>query len=199
MRQSHWIVLTLLLLPCGLYGQTGWTLTAGLDGMRFAAAAHDPGAPPTSAVDLRPSSRIGGRLALQHTSEDWRVELGMGWAAGGVEARNDVFAIRDRTANLSRYRLAAGIERRLTGIAAGELALGAGPALDLWSVAGDHRLRLGGIVALVVRLPLGGLALENRLAVGVSGSPLEAADVDGGFESRALRSIEFGVGLRLPL
>ena len=199
MRPSLRTVFLLCLLPSGLSGQSPWSLTAGLDGMRFAAAARDPGALPSSAVDLRPSGRIGGRLTLQRASGAWRAELGVGWAPGGVEVRNDALAIRDRTADLSRYRVGAAIERRLTGSAAGELALGAGPALDLWSVAGDHRLRLGGVVALMVRLPLGRLALENRLAVGVTGSPLEPADVEGGFEARALRSVEFGVGLRLPL
>ena len=202
MRLVCWIVPVLLAAPGVLPAQSPpapWTLTAGLDGMRFTAAARDTEAPAAEAAGLRPSGRMGARVALQRAAGAWRAELGLGWAPGNVEAANDAVAIRDRTADLSRFRVSAGVERTVARAGAGELAFAAGPILDLWSVEGDTRLRAGAACALALRLPLGAVALENRLGFGVSGSPLKAGDVDGEFELRAVTAVEFGVALRLSL
>jgi hypothetical protein len=171
MRVSHWLVPALLAVPGELAGQAApaaWTLAAGLDGIRFGAAARDTTAPAGSAVSLRPSGRVGAWVALQRAAGAWRVELALGWAGGNVEAGNEAVAIRDRTADLSRYRVSAGVERTVARVAAGELALTVSPLLDLWSLDGETRLRAGAECRLALRLPLGGAAIENRIGFGMS-------------------------------
>jgi hypothetical protein len=202
MQVRHWIVPALLLMPGAVWGQSApaaWALSAGVDQIRFAPAAGATEAALGQAVNLRPNGRTGIRVALQRGGGPWRVEVSLGWAGGNVEAANEAVAIRDRTVDLSRYRLSAGLERTLTRAGGGELALALLPTLDLWSLDGESRIRAGGECGLTLRLPLGSALLENRMAFGVSGSPLEPADLDEEFETRPLRSVTLGVGLRMPL
>ena len=79
------------------------------------------------------------------------------------------------------------------------MVLAVRPMLDLWSLDGETRVRAGAECGLGLRLPLGGAAIENRIGFGMSGSPLEPADVDEVFETRPLRAVNVGVGLRIPL
>ena len=203
MRTRHALFLVLLAAPGSVAAQAPgarWIVTLGVEGMRYGAAAQDTvTAPAGAAADLRPSGRLGVRVALQRALGAWRVGAALGWAQGDVEAGNDVIAIRDRTADLSRYRVAGGVERRLTRLGAGELAAEAGPTLDLWMLDGTTRTRVGAECALALRLPMGTVELENRVAFGISASPLEEEDVGGEFELRALRALEIGVGVRVPL
>ncbi len=202
MRNHCALVLLLLVPPAGLAGQsTGrpWSITLGVAGVRFGSTAHDTVSPDGSAVHLKPSGRVGIRAALRRTLGVWGIAVGVGWAQGDVEAANDAVAIRDRTADLSRYRLAAGVERRVARLGAGEVALGLGPTLDLWTLDGDTRVRVGAEGGLALRVPLGSAVLENRIALGLSASPLEASEVGEEFQLRRLRAVEVGVGLRVPL
>ncbi|HYC32606.1 MAG TPA: hypothetical protein VEB59_10000, partial [Gemmatimonadales bacterium] len=112
---------------------------------------------------------------------------------------NDAVAIRDRTADLSRYRAGLAVERRLARLGNGLVFAEVEPTLDLWSLDGETRTRFGIQAGVTVRLPLGGLELEQRLVAGLSASPLEAADLGGEFALRALRVVGFGAGVRLPL
>ena len=196
------LVLAVVVVPAPLAGQSvppGWTVSVGLEGIRFGQAARDTVGADGAAPWLRPSGRIGVRVALQRRAGGWRVGAAVGWAGGNVEAGNDAVAIRDRTTSLARYRAAAVLQRRVARVGSGEIALEASPGVDLWSVDGDTRARLAGQAALLVRLPAGAVAVEHRLAVGVSASPLEDEDVGGEFELRPLSAVEFGVGVRIPL
>ena len=201
MSPRHWMLLTLLLVP-GVSAAQGdrsaWTVTAGLDHLRFSVAARDAAAGSAEAVHLRPTSRAGARVAIGRGHGPWRVELGIGWAVGHVEAANEAVAISDRTLDLSRYRLAFGVERAVARAGSGELALAAGPTLDLWSLDGENRTRAGLECALTLRLPLGGALLDHRVGVGVSGSPLESVDLDQNFALRSLWALSLGLGLRVP-
>jgi hypothetical protein len=202
MRVPRWILPALLAVPEAVWGQSappGWALIAGVDHIRFAAAAGTSEAALDPAVHLRPNGRTGIRVALQRGSRSWRVEVSLGWAGGNVEAANEAVAIRDRTVDLARYRLATGLERLLARPGGGELALALRPTLDLWSLDGENRPRAGAECGLALRLPLGAALVENRIAFGVSGSPLEPEDLDEEFETRPLRAVTLGVGLRMPL
>jgi hypothetical protein len=176
-----------------------WTLTVGGDGIRFGPVARDALAPAESALDLRPSARAGLRATLARAFGGWRVQLEAGWAGGGAEVANETVAVRDKTLDLSRYRIATALERRLAVLGAGELTGALAPALDLWQADGNTRQRFGLEVRLAVRVPLGKLGLENRVALGFSGSPLDAEDLGDGFESEGLRWLAFGVGLSVRL
>jgi len=194
----------LVLLPSHAFAQapawdSGWWLSAGADGIRFGSVATSIPAPPESETSLRPNGRTGVHAAVARGFGAWRAQFELGWAVGEAEAGNETVAVRDKTLDLSRYRLAPGVERRVAGIGAGELAIALSPTLDLWRAAGDNHARLGAEARVALRLPLGGLALENRLSAGLSGSPLDAQDLGPGFETSTLEWVAFGVALWLPL
>ena len=198
-RRGIVLLLSLAAGPLEAQTRTGWGLTVGVEGLRFAGTAQDTIAPGPAAAGLRPSGRVGLRAAVQRRVGSWGVVLAVGWAAGDVEASNAAVAIRDRTVDLSRYRLAAAVDRILARPGEGELSLEAGPAMDLWALDGETRVRLAALAGIVLRIPLGRAAVEHRLAFGLEASPLTDADVGGEFELRTLRTVEFGVGVRLPL
>jgi hypothetical protein len=194
----------LVLLPSSAFAQapawaSGWWLSAGADGMRFGSVATSIPAPLESETTLRPNGRTGVHAAVARGFGAWRAQFELGWALGEAEAGNETVAVRDKALDLSRYRLAPGVERRVAGIGAGELAIALSPTLDLWRAAGDNHARLGAEARVALRLPLGSLALENRLSVGLSGSPLDAQDLGPGFETSTLEWVAFGVALWLPL
>jgi hypothetical protein len=198
--------LLLSLLPAYLPAQgqghvvpAGWSVAVGADGLWFGRAASDTGAPAEQSADLRPSGRAGLRVTLARTLGEWRAQLELGLAQGDAEARNRAVAIRDRTLDLSRYRLAVGLERAVTAVGAGEIALALAPTLDLWRAGGESRVRWGLEARGTLRLPLGPLALENRLGLGWSGAPLDEVDLIDDFDRHALRTLVFGVGLRMPI
>jgi hypothetical protein len=66
-------------------------------------------------------------------------------------------------------------------------------------VDGDHRLEVGVETSLALRLPVGPLELENRITLGISGSPIDQEDIGEGGAMRSLRTLAFGFGLRVPL
>jgi hypothetical protein len=109
-----------------------------------------------------------------------------------------VVAIRDLTADVTRYRLAIAISRAIAAVGTGELALELAPTLDRWSVDGTHRTRGGAEGRLALRIPLGSWEVEQRLGFGLSGSPIEAADI-GAAEQRGLRTLMIGFGMRTRL
>jgi hypothetical protein len=206
MRLLACMVATLALTPTPGQAQMQgasptWHLGLGvrLESVRFSRALVDASAPSSEAAGLRPSGGIGIGLALSRSSASWRVELAAGWAGVRPQADNANLAITDKTTRLTRWRLGAAAERRLCSVGSGELALGAGPALDWWRVTGDDRVRLGGQGTVALRLPLGRWELENRLGLGVSGGPFVSDDAGAQFESRTLVSLILGIGVRAPL
>jgi hypothetical protein len=52
---------------------------------------------------------------------------------------------------------------------------------------------------VVLRVPLGSWELQNRLGFGLSGSPIEAADIGDVAEVRGLRTLTIGIGMRTRL
>jgi hypothetical protein len=178
--------------------QSGWRLDGGVDALRFGHVLISD-AEPGAAAELRPSHRVAFHVGVARSLGDWGVGIEAGLAEGHIEARNDVIAISDLTADVSRYRLALGVSRAITRVGTGELGLELAPTLDLWSVDGDHRLRGGAEGRLVLRVPLGSWQLEHRLGFGLSGSPLEVGDVGGVAEERGLRTLTIGLGVRTTL
>jgi hypothetical protein len=176
-----------------------WELGVLLESVRFSRGVVDAAAPSDIAAGLRPSSGTALALTLARNGASWRGELVAGWAGMRPQADNESVAVLDRTTHLTRMRLGAALERRLFRIGAGSLGLGAGPTLDWWRVIGDDRVRLGGAAVAALRLPLGAWVLENRLGLGVSGSPFVPEDVGETYETRTLLSMTVGVAVRAPL
>jgi hypothetical protein len=178
--------------------EDGWHLGGGVDALRFGHVAVSD-AEPGAAARVRPSGRAGLRLAAGGTAGPWDVTLETGWAEGEIEIGNDVLSVRDLTADVTRYRLSLAVGHRLTSIGTGRLGVEIAPSLDLWSVTGDTRPRAGAEGRLVLRLPLGAVDLENRIGVGLSGSPIEASDLGPVAEERGLWTFLVGLGLRTGL
>ena len=185
--------------PLAAQSSSRWALSLGLEGLRFGATARDTISEPPSAVEIRPSGRIGARVAVRRSLGGWTAGLTVGFAPGNVEAANDAVAIRDRTADLSRYRAALTVERHLARLGDGLLSVELEPTLDLWSLDGETRTGAGFQGGVLLRLPLGGLEVEQRLTGGLSASPLEPADLGGEFDLRRLWAVGFGAGVRVPL
>lgn len=196
------IVATLLVAPVTASGQateTRWELGVLLESAHFSRALVDASGHADTAPALRPSPGSGVALTLARGGPVWRGEVTAGWAGMRPQADNEAVAVLDRTTLLTRLRLGAALAGRLFRIGAGALAVGAGPTLDWWRVVGDDRVRPGGAALVALRLPLGTWALENRLAVGISGSPFVPEDIGGAYEARTLVSLTLGVALRAPL
>jgi hypothetical protein len=203
MRLPQWLIVSVLLVaPTPGSAQAalaGWELGLLLESVRFSRGLVDAAAPPDVAAGLRPASGTEFALSLARSGTVWRGEVTAGWAGMRPQADNESVAVLDRTTRLTRVRLGATMERRLFGIGAGTLNLGIGPTLDWWRVVGDDRVRLGGAALVALRLPLGSWALENRLGLGVSGSPFLPEDAGETYETRNLVGVTLGVAVRAPL
>jgi hypothetical protein len=175
---------------------TGWHLGGGVEAVRFGHVAVTEAAPGV-ATEVRPTGRPAIHLSVGRKYGSWGLDLEAGWAGGHIEAGNDALFIQDRTSDVSRYRLAIGITRRVASAGSGVIAVGLAPTLDLWAVDGDSRVRAGAEGRLVLRVPLGAVELENRIGVGLSGNPIEATDIGEVSDLRGLRTVLVGVGLRL--
>lgn len=173
----------------------GWHLGGGADVLWFGHVAVSAAAPGVAA-EVRPAGRPALHLVVGRSAGPWSFSAEVGWAGGHVEAGNDVITIRDLTADATRYRLAAALGRRLARVGTGVVAVALAPTLDLWTVDGQSRVRGGAEGRLVLRVPLGPVELEHRIGLGLSGSPIEAADVGAVSEERRLRTLSVGLGLR---
>lgn len=176
----------------------GWHLGGGVDVLRFGHVAVSDAAPGIAA-EVRPSGRAALHVAAGRAAGPWDISLELGWAEGTVEVGNEVVSVRDLTSDVSRYRLSLAAARQFGRLGAGTLGFALAPTVDLWTVTGDSRLRVGGEARLLLRVPLGAVDLEHRLGLGFSGSPIEAADLGQAADERGLRTVLIGLGLRTRL
>jgi hypothetical protein len=203
MRLSLSLLIALLAAAPPTAAQTpavhnGWHLGGGVDALRFGYVAVSD-AEPGAAAKVRPSSRAGFRLGVGRTAGLWDLTLEAGWAEGEIEIGSDVLSVRDLTSDVTRYRLSLAVGHRLTTLATGQLGFELAPTVDLWSVTGDTRTRAGAEGRLVLGMQLGAVELENRIGVGLSGSPVEASDLGQVAEERGLWTLLVGLGLRTGL
>ena len=203
MRLSVPLLITLLAAPPPTAAQTpavheGWYLGGGVDVQRFGHVAVSE-AERGLAAEVRPSGRAALRLAVGRSVGAWAVSLEAGWAGGNIEIGNDVVSVQDLTSDVTRYRLALALGRRLTAVGTGRLVFELVPTADVWSVTGDSRARAGVEGRVLLLVPLGAVSLENRIGVGYSGSPIEASDLGPVAEERGLWTFLIGLGLRTGL
>jgi hypothetical protein len=156
-------------------------------------------AAPGVAAEVRPNARPALHISVGRSLGQWEVDLEAGWAGGHIEAGNEAVSIQDKQSDVSRYRLALGLVRRVAQVGSGALVVGIAPSLDLWTVDGASRLRGGVEARVALEVSLGAIELENRIGLGLSGSPIVASDIGQVSELRGLKSLSVGVGVRLPL
>jgi hypothetical protein len=200
MRLHPTLLLSLLAAAPPLVAQvparnSGWSLGAGVETIRFGYVALSLAAP-GAAAEVRPSARPAVHASIGRALGPWGIQLEAGWAGGHIEAGNDALSVQDRTSEVSRYRVALGLERRIAATGPGTVVVALAPTFDLWSVAGESRIRAGAEARLIIRIPLGAVDLENRLGVGLSGNPIEASDIGDVSDLRGLRTVLVGMGLR---
>jgi hypothetical protein len=174
-----------------------WQVGILVDGTYFRASLVDTAAAPGAAARLRPTGRVGLGVVLGRSHRNWRVDLEAAWAGGRVEAGNSSVAITDRTSRLTRWRLAGAVGRRLAGLGTGQIGAAAGPTFDWWEVEGHSRLRAGAEARVTLTMPLGVVELENRMAIGLSGSPFRSDDAGPEFRRSGQVSVGAGAVLRL--
>lgn len=179
-------------------GHPGWHVGGGVEALRFAHVAVSQAAPGVAAK-VRPSARPAVHLAIGRGVGPWGLELEAGWAGGHVEIGNEVVSVQDRQADVSRYRVALAIARRIASTGSGFIEAALAPTLDVWSVQGDGRARAGAEGRLILRALLGAIELENRLSAGLSGSPIVAEDIGEVSDLRGLQTLSVGIGLRLRI
>jgi hypothetical protein len=177
----------------------GWHLGGGVDALRFGHVAVSD-AEPGAAAKVRPSARTALHLEIGRMTGPWDVSLEANWAGGHIEVGNDALSVRDLTSDVTRYRLSLAVGHRLRELGANRLGLELAPTVDLWSVAGEDRVRGGAEVRALLLVPLGAIDLENRIGLGFSGSPIEGAvDLGDVAEERGLWTFLVGLGLRAGL
>jgi len=177
----------------------GWHLGGGADALRFAHVAVSD-AEPGAAARVRPSGRTALHLAIGRTIGSWDLSLEANWAGGHIEVSNDALSVRDLTSDVTRYRLSLAMGHRVTELGVNRLGLELAPTVDLWSVAGEDRVRGGAEVRVLLLVPMGAMNLENRIGLGFSGSPIEGAvDLGDVAEERGLWTFLVGLGLRAGL
>jgi hypothetical protein len=202
MRSRLSILLTLLAAAPPTAAQApadrnGWHLSGGVDALRLSHVAVT--ALEGVEVEFGPTGRPAVHLAVGRSVGDWSLALEAGWAGGHVEAKSDAIAVRDLTADVDRYRLAIAAGRHVAQLGGARLAVELGPTLDLWVVEEESRARAGAEARLVLLVPVGSLALEHRIGLGLSGSPIEPLDLGEVSHERGLRTLMVGVGLRTGL
>jgi len=203
MRLHRWFLLPLLAATPPAVAQvpaasSGWHLGLGIEAVRFAHVAVGQAAPGVGA-EIRPSARPAAHVSLERAAGSWELGLEAGWAGGHIEVGNEAVSVQDRESDVSRYRLALSVGRRIATTGAGTVVLAIVPTLDLWSVLGDGRGRAGAEARLAVRVPLGAVELENRISGGLSGNPIEIEDVGVVSNLRGLRMLAVGIALRIRI
>ncbi len=178
----------------------GAWLSLGVAQWSFSGAARDTVTVPGVKTQLRPDNRLGLEAALALRRGAWEGRLTMGLALGHLTADNDALALEDKTTNVERYRASLSVGRQLLRTGRSELILALGPTFDLWTTTSfSSHVSIGGQAHIGLRLPIGGLELENSISLGWSTSPFGAADVPAEVERITLRGISVGTGLRFPL
>ena len=144
-----------------------------------------PYRPTTLGVGLeRRAGRLGAGLRLRYASASLALE-----GADGIVAAKGIFTV---------YSAAPEVVYRLTSVGvANQLMLRAGPLFEVWSVIDeDAQTRVGVQGAVSLTLPLGGRFAGSLMAgAAVIPSPFGEAQLDTGFERRALWRRRFAVGL----
>jgi hypothetical protein len=198
-----WILLFPLTLQAGaLPAQAGsrWTIGLGITWDAFSGASSDTTSLSGTEVEVVPAPRLALEAGLSRAIGKWEIRLAGGYAAGALRARTDALILDDRTGNVRRYRLALHVGRRMASLGAATLHVTAGPSLDHWTATGiGNRTTLGGRLGLVLRVPLGGVTLENTVRFGLSGSPFRQRDLPPEANLKSLRSWSVGAGLVVPL
>jgi len=189
------LAVPLLLLGLGLAPRPAgaqWGLSAEIGVARFGGTARD-----TTGTKVGPYRPTTFGLRVDRALGSTRVALDVLYAKTGFAGEQNGVAIVQYDVG-SLWELAPEASFRVARFGAGaEARLEAGPAVELWTVDGDTRGRLGGRAAAAVEWPMA-RALTGSLRVSgvLTGSVFDPAEVPGGVERLATRRVTVAIGLR---
>ncbi|HET7604354.1 MAG TPA: hypothetical protein VFK36_15120 [Gemmatimonadales bacterium] len=172
----------------------GWVVSGSAGQAWFSEAATG------EATDFRPSPGLTVSLGVTRRFAKWEVSLMADTRPSVLRASDSVSVIQLSSLSFGRTGLTLTLGRTLARTGSASVVAGAGMRLDGWTLPEDgHRWRAGAEAHGAVRLGLGAVTVENRLTLGLSGSPFDAADLPDGYERRVLRWMEVDIGLRVGL
>ncbi|HET7109319.1 MAG TPA: hypothetical protein VFI41_00490 [Gemmatimonadales bacterium] len=172
----------------------GWAISGSVAQTWFSHAATG------ESTDFGPSPGLTVGVGFTRHFAKWEASLVADNAPSVLRASDSVSVLQISALSFGRTGLAFLLGRTLSRAGSASVIAGAGVRLDAWSLPEEeHRWRAGGEVHAALRFDAGALAIENRLTVGLSGSPFDAADLPGGYRRETLKWMEVGLGVRVGL
>ncbi len=176
-------------------GSAQWGIGAEIGVARFGGASRD-----TSGTTVGPYRPTTFELRLDRGLGPARVAVAVMYAKTGIAGEQGGMAFV-QYGIASFWEIAPQASFRLARFGVGvDVRLEAGPAVQLWRLAGESRNRVGARAAAGLEWPLA-RALTGSLRVGgtLSRSVFDAGDTPAGVERRATRRVGVAVGLRYRL
>jgi len=192
MRTAAWLIVGLA-APGAVSAQ--WGIAAEIGVARFGGSSRD-----TSGTTVGPYRPTTFELRLDRGLGPARVAVAVLRASTGIAGERPGLAVVQYDI-ASLWEIAPQVSFRLARFGVGvDVRLEAGPAVQLWDVAGVSRSRVAARAAAALEWPLA-RALSGSLRVSglVSGSVFDAGETPPDVERRATRRFGVAVGLRYAL
>ena len=172
-----------------------WGIAAEIGVARFGGSSRD-----TSGTTVGPYRPTTVELRLDRGRGFARVALALLYAKTGIAGEQPGLAVVQYDL-ASLWEVAPQVSFRLARFGAGaDVRLEAGPAVQLWQLAGESRNRVAARTAAALEWPLTGAFTGSLRVSGIlSGSVFDAGDTPAGVERRATRRVGVAVGLRYRL
>ena len=189
---------TLLSIGLALWPHVGaaqWGLSAEVGIAHFGGTSRDSAG--TTVGPYRPTTFA---LRLDRGDGEVRVALDVLYAQPGLAGEQGDFTIVQYGA-VSLWEIVPSLAVRLARFGAGvEARVEAGPAVDLWTLDGESRNRIGARGAVALQWPLA-RSLTGSLRVGGvwSESVVDPGGVPAGVERVTTRRFDVAIGLRYKL
>lgn len=172
----------------------GWFVTGSVAQSWFGKAATG------EATDFGPSPGLAVSLEMTRQFGSWEASLAVDSRPSVLRASDTESDLRLSSLSFGRTGLAVAVGRQLSRVGSASVVASAGIRLDGWTLPEDqNRWRPGVEARAALRFGVGAVTLENRLAVGMSGSPFDAADLPNGYQRHGLMWMQMGIGVRVGL
>ena len=176
-------------------GSAQWGIAAEIGVARFGGSSRD-----TSGTTVGPYRPTTFELRLDRGFGPARVAVALMYAKPGIAGEQAGVALV-QYGIASFWEIAPQLSLRLARFGVGvDLRLEAGPAVQLWQLAGESRNRVAARTAAALEWPLTRAFTGSLRVSGIlSGSVFDAGDTPAGVERRATRRVGVAVGLRYRL
>lgn len=172
----------------------GWVVSGSVGQAWFSKAATGEG------TDFGPSPGLAVNMGVTRRFARWEASLTAETRPSVLRASDSVSVLQISALDFGRTGLTLALGRTLSRTGAMAVVAGAGVRLDAWTLPEDERRwRAGAETHAALRFDAGAIVLENRLTLGISGSPFVTADLPDGYRRTALTWMELGVGVRVGL